>query len=460
MRPSFVSLVGPCVLGLCLACYPLDALASTAAPAAYPPTSPETTTLTLDQAIQEALKVNPTVQAAQQTTLAAREAVTVAKTGLLPTVSANGNGAYGTTSAVTFTSAGVAVPLETIAGTGFVSLTANIPVYDSGKTQAAVAAATAGLSSSLAALRQSQQDTALSVATAFFNVLAAEQLTTVRQAQLAQAQAQLNLSQAQVRAGVAAQSDVIQAQSTLAQAQVNLLAASSQIATTKGALLAAIGVNPAGSVEVQRPALPPAVTLPADTVMQTAVVNRPEVVVSQATVASDQAALDTARINAGPQLTVGVGATYIPIASTANLNNSTSYGVTGTASLPLYDSGKGKAEIAQAEATLHSGQAQLNATQLSVRQDAYQAYLAAVQAAANLTATEAAQAAAESALHVAEGQYRAGVGTIVNVIVAESNAAQAEVNTVTAQDTYLTALATLQHSQGIPLQARTLGGNQ
>ena len=84
-------------------------------------------------------------------------------------------------------------------------------------------------------------------------------------------------------------------------------------------------------------------------------------------------------------------------------------------------------------------------------------YLTAVQDAETITATEAARAAADAAVAVAEGQYRAGVGTIVAVVTAQANAAQAEVNAVTAVYTYQTGLATLRHAQGIPVAG---GGSQ
>ena len=111
----------------------------------------------------------------------------------------------------------------------------------------------------------------------------------------------------------------------------------------------------------------------------------------------------------------------------------------------------------QAQANLRNAQAQLDAARVSVRQDAYQSYLTAVQDAETITATQAARAAADAALAVAEGQYRAGVGTIVAVVTAQANAAQAEVNAVTAVYTYQTGLATLRHAQGMPVAG---GGSQ
>lgn len=454
------SLLGTCALVIFQTFPQHPALAAAPAPVAAQASTPAAgSPLTLDAALQEALTRNPQVVAAQQAVVAAQENITVARTGLAPTVNANGQGSYGTSSATTFTSGGTPAPLQNVTGTGSLSVAGNLPLYDSGKTPAAVSAAEAALAAAQASLRQTTQDTALSVATAYFSVLQAERLTTVREALLASAQAQLALTQARVRAGVAAQSDVIQVQAQVAQAQVDLLSAQAQIGTSKATLLAAIGFDAASPVEVQIPAAPSlTVSVAADAAMRAAATNRPEVIKAQAAVASGQASLEQARIAAGLQLNLGVGATYVPLSTSTTLNNSLSYGVTGTVSFPLFDSGKGQAGIASAQASLHAAQAQLDAAVLTVRQNAYQAYLTAVQDAAQVTATQAAQAAADEALRVAEGRYRAGVGTIVEVITARATAAQAEVNAANAVFNYQTALVTLQHAQGLPIQASVVGG--
>jgi outer membrane protein TolC len=470
---AFLAALSACVLGLGSAAGPAlaavllsptqgqdPAAPSSQAPTIVSPAGPaEPSTLTLNLAIHTALARNPNVVAAAEAVTAAQQAVVAARAGLAPTVSANATGALGTSSATSFTSTGAAAPLSSPSATGSLSLGATLPLYDAGLTPAKVESAQAALASAQASLRQTQQDTSLAVATAFFNVLASERLTTVREAQLAQAQQQLALSEAQVRAGVAARADVIQAQATVAQAQVNLLLARSQIATSKAALQAAIGTDAAAPVEVQEPPVPP-LTIPmtADAAVQAAVTSRPEVAKAAAAVRSNQAALELARVNAGPQVSVGVGTTYTPVSTSPILANSTSYGLTATIALPLYNVG-GQAGVDQAQANLRNAQAQLDAAIVSVRQDAYQAYLTAVQDAQTITATQAAQAAADAALAVAEGQYRAGVGTIVAVTTAQANAAQAEVNAVTAVYTYQTALSTLRHAQGMPIVAGLGGGS-
>lgn len=447
--------------------HPADASGDTASPLPPPGpavargTPPQAPVLTLEGAVREAQAINPQVAAARQAVIAAQQSILAARAGLAPTISANSTGSYGTTPASVVPSGVPSAPLPSATATGSLSLTATLPIYDSGSTRVAIEQAEASLAAAQAALRQTQQDIALQAATAFFNVLKAERLADVRQAQLARAQAQLAQAQAQFRAGVAALADVIQAQAQVAQAQVDLLTADSQIATAKAGLQGALGAEVAAPVEVQEPPAPPAaVGVTAEAAMSRAEANRPEIAKATAAIQSGQAALDQAYVSAGPQVSVAAGTSYTPLTTSPILNNSVSYGLTATLTLPLYDAGKGQAGISAAQANLRSAQAQFATTRVSIRQDAYQAYLNAVQGVAKVTATQAAQVAAEEALRVAEGRYRAGVGTILEVITARAQAAQAEVNAVNARYDYQAALATLQHAEGVAVVARVQGGNQ
>jgi outer membrane protein len=422
---------------------------------------PQVAALTLEAAGRQALAHNPQVAAAEQTVVAARASVVTARAGLAPSIALSGTGIYGTTgSSSTSTSSaaqGLIAPAGTPNTTGALSITGTLPIFDSGKTAAAVAQADAAVALAEATLRQTQQDISLTTATDFFAVLKAQRLTTVRAAQLAQAQAQLAQAEAQFRAGTAAQADVIQAQAQVAQAQVDLLAARNQVDTSKVALRGVLAVDVQAPLELQEPEAPPsAVSLTADAAVQEALRSRAEIAAAVASVQSNQGALDLAVITAGLQVSVGVNTSYVPYSTNSLASNSTSYGVTATVSLPIFDSGKGQAGITAARANLNASQAKLEQARLTVRQDAYQAYLAAVQGAATVEATAAAQRAASEALRVAEGRYQAGVATIVEVTTSRATAAQAEVNAVNARYDYQAALSTLLHALGRPVVGGTL----
>lgn len=457
-RPT-PSIVGACLLGACLLMMQGVASAQTPGPGSTQGAPAAGGPLTLDEAIGQAVSRNPGITAAEQALAAAQQGVITARAGLAPTISANGNGSYGTSAASGAQSINqvLGAPSSTLNATGSVSLTGTLPLYDGGRTRATVEQAEAQVVAAQASLRQTRQDIALQAASAFFSVLKAERLTTVREAQLAQAQQQLAQAEAQFRAGTAAQADVIQAQAQVAQAQVDLLSARSQIDTTKGTLRSVLARDVLSPIEVQEPAAATtAVSLVAEAAVQEAESNRPEVAAAAAAVQTNTAALELATVNAGVQVSVGLSTSYVPYSTNALVNNTTSYALTTTIALPLVDGGKGRAGINAAKANLAAAQAKLEQARLTIRQDAYQAYVSAVQGAANVVATEAAQKAADEALRVAEGRYQAGVATIVEVTTSRANAAQAQVNAVNARYDYQAALATLRHAIGRPIAGGSL----
>lgn len=406
--------------------------------------------LALEDAIQTALSKNPQVRAAQEAVAAAEQRLVQARAGFLPTLSVGATAGYGTTTVS-------GPPLSEPRVTDTVSVTSSLPIYDNGRTRIAVEQARATLASAQATLRQTQQDIAFSAATAFVNVLKAARLATVREAQFAQAQAVLAQAQAQVRAGVAAPSDVVQAQAQVAQAQVDLLAARSQIDVTGGALRSVLAMDLLAPLEIREPAIRPvALTLTLDAAVREALEQRPEIAKVSADVQTSTAALALAYANAGFQVTLGLNATYVITSTSPGTSDTTAWSIVATLVLPLFDGGRNQAAIAEAKANLRAAEARAEAARLSVRQDAFQAYLATAQAIANLDATQAAQAAAMEALRVAEGRYRAGVGTILEVTIARTQAAQAEVNAINAQYDYQVALAALRRALGRPVVGGTL----
>ncbi len=456
IRSSRPLMLAAAVLGLCLlstqgvARANLPAVPPTAGPAIAQSAPPAPSSLTLEAAVRTAVSRNPQVIAAQESVVAAEQHLIVARAGHLPTVAVTGTTSYGTATVT-------GPPLSEPRSTGTISITGSLPIYDNGRTQIAIDQAEAALASTRALLRQTQQDVALSAAMAFFNVLKAQRIATSRQVQLDKAQQQLEQSQAQARAGTAAQADVIQAQAQVAQARVDLLSAQSQIEITKAAVRGVLAMDLLVPLELQEPVvLPAGFTLAADAAVKEAVESRPEIAKAAADVHASVANLALAYANAGFQVTVGVNTNYAVTSTAPGTTNTTAWAISATLSLPIFDGGKGAASINEAQATLAATQAKAEATRLSIRQDAYQAYLTAVQATANLDATQAAQAAADEALRVAEGRYRAGVGTILEVTTARAQAAQAELNAISGRYDYQASLATLRHALGRPITGGSL----
>jgi outer membrane protein TolC len=331
------------------------------------------------------------------------------------------------------------------------SVGASYQLYDGGITALQIAQARAAVESTQAALAATRQDIALAAGQAFLNVLRAQRTVEVREAALRAARAQVEQAEAFVRAGTAARADVIRAQATAATAEADLVAARGQVETTTVQLRSAMALPVTQAVTVADPAAPVVVALaPSDAAGQ-AVRERSEIRRLDAEVRSAELALRIAEVRAGVLITVSASG----VVQVSPNPGQAGWSVGANASLPVFDSGAARAEVAVARANVAAAQARREATVLQVQTQAYQAAAGARDTGARVEALRVSVSAAEESLRVAEGRYRAGVGTLVEVLDAQTRATQARINAVQALYDLHQAIVSLQYALGRPLVRRS-----
>lgn len=176
-------------------------------------TSAQVTVLSYDQALARALLLRPDYLAAQSAALAARYNIQVQRSGLYPTLTANGSYGTNTTTAV---------------GTNFapsssVGATLSIPLFDQGITHAQTEQAQAQYDLAQSQLDQTRLGVELNVRQALVGLVTAQGAVAQAQAELAKAQEILKATQAQYRAGVTTLPLLLNAQVGLTQAETDEL---------------------------------------------------------------------------------------------------------------------------------------------------------------------------------------------------------------------------------------------
>ena len=401
--------------------------------------------VTLESAMVSAVDRHPTVVAAAQALRAAEARIVVARAGTVVAVTANARASVGTVG-----SSGA--PTGGAPGTSHdVSLGASYSIYDGGIRALQVAQAQATLEAAQASLAVARQDVAIAAGQAYFNVLRAQRTVEVREAALRTARGQVEQAEAFVRAGTGARADVVRAQATAATAEADLVTARGQVEITGVQLRSAMAAPLAQALTVADPAAPvPVVLAPSDAAAQ-AVRERSEVRRLDADVRNAEVALRIAEIRAGLLVTVSAGGVVQVSPNPGQLG----WSLGANASFPILDGGAARAEVAAARANVAAAQARREATVLQVQTQAYQAAAGARDTGARVDALRVSVSAAEESLRVAEGRYRAGVGTLLEVLDAQSLATQARINAVQAlYDLYL-AIVNLQYALGQPLVRRT-----
>src|SRR5918996_493857 len=286
MTPARIANTGPARL--------LCALLVIAAPAAW---AADREKVTLDQAIERALRHNPQMVQSRGTQEVAAAAERTAFGNYLPSLSTQANtsvaGSAGT-SGVAGPSTGAGVSLSYDLFTGF-------------RRGAQRSQAEAQSASARAGVVQSRAGVALAVEQTFFENLRARELEDVAQARVQRARQGLDAAQRKNAAGSGTRSDLLRAELERNTADRALLEARTQRETAAYALGRQIGADGAVDADADaQTAMPPA-QIDEEKFVNEVLQQSPDVRLAEASLRSAQAGVQVARSEYFPQLSLGTG---------------------------------------------------------------------------------------------------------------------------------------------------------
>jgi outer membrane protein len=416
-------------------------------------------TVTLADAIAIAIARVPSLAAARGEVALEDAAVALARTGLAPDVSVSGSSEYsyvqGGGSSASAPSAVASTFFSAQSNSGSLSLSQLI--YDGGQIRAKIDAASLTRDATLATYRRDAQTVAYDVATDYYTLLADERTVAVDEELLRENIVSENLVRAQIRAGTVAGADLSTQLATTANARTTLVSAQGTLQNDRVAFATALGL-PADTDVLPRDdtqgleTATPASALPAFAgALDIAYAERPDVAQARLTVAADEASLRGARRGLSPTLSFsgskGLESTNLGGGAIRN-DGTLGFAVT----IPVYDQGVTRANVASSRATVDIATADAAATRLSVAQDVRQALISIVSDRAVLDQTRAAYGSAVTSLRATQGQYRVGVSTLPSLIQAEASLASAATNIVNAIYTLRIAQSNLRYALGTNLQ--------
>lgn len=400
-------------------------------------------TVSLDDALATAVDRHPSIVAAARALEAAQARRTQAKATAALQLSVSSKASVGTlTQGVPTGGASVS--------THHVSVEASLLLLDGGVAALQVLQEEAVVEVARAGLDAVRNDVALAAGQAYFQVFRAMRVVEVRDAAFQFALRQVQQAEAFVRAGTGARADVVKAQATAASAEVELLTARGQVEIALAALRAAMGMPLTQMVTVVEVGdAVPLVIAPTEAAAE-ATARRAEMKRSGAEVRGAEVALRIAEIRAGLAVSVGAGGV---VQMTPNPGQA-GWAVSVTVSYPLADGGRTKGAVDEARANLAAAGARADATAQQLQLQAFQAAVNARETAARVQATQTSITAAEESLRVSDGRYRAGVGTLFELLDAQTASTQARISGVQARYDLHLAVVTLRHAVGRPLIER------
>ena len=295
-------------------------------------------------------------------------------------------------------------------------------------------------------LERVANETVLSVKNTYFNVLRDQAQVRVNEQLVAADTESVRIAQARFDAGATARYDVLTAQTTLSNAQTQLSSSRNTLTLAVANLNNLVGLNQDTPVTLEEPAQPPLnQTFDRTALTRTALADRPEVQQADRNITIAERLKKLAGVSLLPSLSiVGTGGYTGPVST----NSHTSYTISAVLGIPLYDGGATKARVRTAESDLRTQKITRDQLRLNVDLEVRQALSNINDAQTRAASTGVGAATADEAYRLANVRYQNGIGTILDVVNAQAQLAQAQTNLLNAQYDYQTSLAQLTRAIG------------
>ena len=439
--------------------YRLVALFALVPAASFADTNPTPSALSLQQCLDLALRQNPAILKAQQELRRTHGLIVEARSEILPHLTASGEYAQIDPAAV---------DRFTMTGTGSLSgnfnnqerpWTARIEatqlLYSGGRVTAGIRAAKLGDDYAVLGFQRTVADTTFDVRKAFYGILLAQQQVIVREQSIKLLEQQLEDTRHRFDAGAVPRFNVLRAEVELANARPPLIRAQNDLRLAREALvnLLAIdlpeqrhGFTPVTftgqlTYELRSWKLPDALT--------DALAKRPELRQAEKQVAISGEATKIAQAGYQPELSAFAGYRIYDSTFSDDLDNTVHGWAAGArATWPLFDGLLTQGRVTQARAKREQSALDLADTRRSIELEVRQAYSDYLQALELLEAQKKTVEQGEESLRLAEARFRAGTGTQLDVLSAQTALTEARSNEIQALYDYNVALAKLDRATG------------
>lgn len=337
----------------------------------------------------------------------------------------------------------------TESGTNGFSL--SVPVYTP-SVDAAIDGARYDREGAGASYEEALQTAKLTAISDYYTLIMYRNLVDVAQQSVRDYDGHVTNVQAQYNVGLVASSDVLAARTNLADAQTTLITRQNSADVAETDLNIVIGYPVSTSIETadkEMHYLPYNVTL--EQAKAYALLHRATLVKSAMDVKSAEESVKQAKAGYLPTVSLTAGKNY---ASDDNYRGTSNNGwsVGAKASLDIWDGGSTRNTIKVREAQLESAKEANLAAVDGVLHDVQSAYLNLRAAEQTISSTKVAVEEGQESFRIASLRYRAGVGSNLDVLDAETSLTTARNNYVQALYNYNIYVATLEQAVGVPLE--------
>ena len=390
---------------------------------------------TLEQALVEAYRSNPTLNAQRASVRATDEGVPQALSGYRPKIFATISGGEQSLSSkakVTSTNPSTYSTLSGYNSPVSGGVTVSQTLFNGFQTGNKTRQAESQVLAARETLRVTEQNVLLNAATAYMNLLRDTAIMSLQESNVKVLQEQLRQVRDRFNVGEVTRTDVAQSEASLASGRSQLLTAESNYKTSGAVYRQVVGSTPgklAAATPVDRfspHSLAAAVAVGSTT--------HPSITTAQFNVDAAQSQVKIAEGALLPTLSVQGSAVknYLAVGSLPTME-SYSASVLGTLSVPIYQGGAEYSLIRQAKETFGQRRIDFDSAREQVREQVVQFWGQLDAAKGNIEATQAQVQSSEIALNGVREEARVGQRTTLDVLNAQQALVNARVALVSAQ---------------------------
>jgi len=322
-------------------------------------------------------------------------------------------------------------------------------LYSGGKIEAFRQQASLSLAIAEANYEKRKNELTLETLTAYLTALQAKHSQEVAESTLKSLEELLRVTQKRFEAGTAPKVEVLRAEAEVSNAQVQAIQAKNFTQTSYAYLMNLLNLPQESAFDLQEVELPKEeVKISLKEAKQEALQNRPEVHIGEWSVAQREAGIRVYKADRYPSFSISHTRSWLESPFFADR---TSWSVSLTGTLNLFDSGLTNARIHQAVEEWHKAELQYQRVRSGIELEVTQAVL-------NLHAAEEAYLSAEKgvetakeAQRIARLRYETGFGTQLEVLDAQATYSRAQFTYYKALYDLLIARATLMKALARPL---------
>lgn len=399
--------------------------------------------LSLDECISLALRSNPNFLASAYAVEESRIKTIEARSGFYPSVNLNA-GADVYTNRQQYEGRGISGSYSQYNA----GVTAQYYLYQGGKKTAVYSTAESAYQASSYQHEGSLQDLILNVSQAYYRYLQSRYMEKAARQALERSEYYLEFAHARFDAGVVSRADILKAEVERSNAELFLIRARNTRLFALGVLNVFLGREAHSPLEVRDDLEETDLkgSLEFERLHSRALEMRPEIKKAEAQTEAQKSDIRLAKSNIYPWISADTGATLSGSSLSSGIKGGWFAGVSLT--FPIFTGYANQARIAQEKTALNVLDKQMQALKQEIGQEVWNAYLDLKESEERIDNTAVLLASARENLAIADEEYREGVGSMMEVIDAETALVAAEESRIEALADFKIALAVVDRVAG------------